>query len=94
MSALEFIASLGESFAWPVIALGGLLLVRRPLLEILSSVTSISLKGIKLELNQKLSEAEVRVPHVDLGPESLPVTSIDEDFIRIQPRGAILEQWL
>lgn len=98
MGVLEFIGSLGESIAWPLATIGALLLFRKEIVRILRSITSFSVSGrrgaLRFDLSYKLSEAEVRFPHTDIQPESLPLTSVDDELIRIQPRGAILEQWL
>lgn len=94
MSATDLTASLFESLAWPAAAVVAVLILRRPLSDLLSSIESFKVRGTEVKLRERLTDAADRVPQSEPGPVPPSATRVTTDLIDISPRAAILEQWL
>ncbi|MBW3587898.1 MAG: hypothetical protein KY429_00570 [Actinobacteria bacterium] len=101
MDWLEFIASLVESLAWPIVVVLILILFRNPVTDLIPLVRRIKYKDLELEFERTLAEATQKAQR-----EQLPITRpslaerYDENLTRlvwvaeVSPRAAILEAWL
>ncbi len=103
MSINEFIARLVEALAWPVITFLIVLIVRKPVLNLLRNVGKMKWQGVEFEFNKDLDNAEKDAKKIDLPPASevkiplsLPPNSFYEQTMalaRIAPRAAVTEAW-
>ena len=91
MSDYELAADLFRSIIWPASILVLVLLLRRPLGEI---VQSLRFKDFEIALDRQISEAESKSRGIGVGAED---SLLDEEMLKridISPRSAILESWL
>lgn len=100
MRDLDFIAEVIGSIAWPVVVLAAIILLRRPLTDVIRSVAKIKLKDIEVEFN-RAREASVILsldspsPKPSVMPD-VPVGALDDqiaDLITTAPAAAVLLAW-
>jgi hypothetical protein len=58
VNTLEFISSLIKSLAWPIVVLTIVILLRQPLIRILSSLNKVTFNNLEMDFEKKLDEIE------------------------------------
>jgi uncharacterized protein YutE (UPF0331/DUF86 family) len=58
LNAFEFISSLIKSLAWPIVVLTIVILLRQPIIRILSSLNKVTFNNFEMDFEQKLNEIE------------------------------------
>ena len=108
MGLLEFLAAVIGSLAWPVVVLVSVILLRKPLAELIPLLRRLKYKGLAVEFEAGLREVERDLntapdaPALKRGveePKQL-LASVDTDpqayfegIARVSPVAAILEAW-
>jgi hypothetical protein len=98
MDWLTFTAAVIRAVAWPLTALIIILVLRRPLLNLLPLLQQLRVKGIELEFGRRvevLAADAAELPAAGgaagaLPPVRPPVAQLAE----VSPRAAVLESWL
>ena len=99
MDWLTFTAAVIKAVAWPLTALIIILVLRRPLLNLLPLLQQLRVKGIELEFGRRVevlaADAAAELPPAGgagstLPPLRPPVAQLAE----VSPRAAVLESWL
>lgn len=58
MNKFEFISSLIGSLAWPIVILIIVIILRQPIVKILSSISKVTFNNIEMDFERKLNEIE------------------------------------
>ncbi|MBK7674222.1 MAG: hypothetical protein IPJ27_05345 [Candidatus Accumulibacter sp.] len=107
MDFLTFLATIVGSLAWPVSLLMALLMLRRPITELLPSLRRLRYKELEVDFGKELEKIEAvmdtveeKTQHkgelpVEVQPEPLPKTRTEllEKIANLSPNAAILESW-
>lgn len=105
VDALTFIASLIDSLAWPSIVLAMVILLRKPIRDLLPLLKRAKYKDLDLVFGKELSELDAKADQACLPPsveptalklESAEEWTFDEYISRlaaVSPRAAIAEAW-
>src|SRR5258705_2036483 len=75
MSILQFIASLVNSLAWPLVALAIAILLRRQFAQILLKISRFKYKDVEIEFRRELEIATEEAEKIDVRP-SLPTPTV------------------
>lgn len=67
VGALEFMAALVSSLAWPMAVCGIALAIRRPIIHLLPRLSNLKYGDLELDFSQELSEIEERAQAAKLG---------------------------
>jgi hypothetical protein len=104
MSWLEFISSMVASLAWPVFLTLILVVLKKPLLELISALKSLRFKDIEFDFGRRVEaiEKEAEEAELVLGGHvhgTLAETAPDEEarlqrIAELSPRAAIVEAWI
>lgn len=86
MNLLEFIASVVGSTAWPLLILALVLVLRRPLLDLLTKISSFKYKELRIDFENRLARATDELRELPPPPELPNVAEgIHEDMgVRFQ----------
>jgi hypothetical protein len=95
MDALTFISKLIDSLAWPVTVVIALVLLRRPLAELLPQMRKLKYKDFEAEFGEDVKQLEEEAKQV------LPAEVVEsaragdpiEQLIEVSPSAAVLEAW-
>jgi hypothetical protein len=101
MDIFTFLTSIFASAAWPVTALVMVLLLRRPLTEILLEIRKLKWGGLEAEFGSELGQARELI---DREPGKEPFSLLNDKFpqksrdfllklAELSPRSVILEAW-
>lgn len=106
MDIWSFIASVISSLAWPGTVLLCVILLRKPIAELIPLMRNLRYKGLKIDFGRRLEELEAEADQAELpsippptteAPEELgPATEYWETVERlseVSPRAAIAEAW-
>jgi hypothetical protein len=98
VSVLQFIASIVNSLAWPLVVLGSVVILRGPLRALLPLLQRLKYKDLELDFGQQVRElnAEVAAELPAPGAAALPPIGGDPVIARLaetSPRAAVLEAW-
>lgn len=103
MDALAFIASLINSLAWPGVVVVALLVVRKELPALVTSLRRLKYKELEIEFEASAKAIEKRSNEtIPEAPKAITVSGSTQDELRnrlaaiadIAPRSAIVEAWL
>lgn len=99
MDILTFISELIKAVAWPVTAVALVVLLRKPIVELVPLLRRLKYKELELEFTQEISElkAEVAVIAQEKGEEAPSVSSTPSNLLNLvafSTRAAIMEAWL
>ena len=97
MDWLTFFSRLVSSLAWPVSILLILLIMRKPLRDILSLLHRLRYKDFEVEFNQRVDEVKIEAEQalpkesgaVPSGPDAQHIIRLS----KVSPRAAVLEAW-
>ncbi|MCM2678049.1 hypothetical protein [Alkalicoccobacillus plakortidis] len=104
MNTLEFISSLIQSLAWPLVVLVIVILLKEHVIQVIYSIRRISYRNVRVEVGERLNEmeSETEATAKSLIAESeVNVEATGSHKLRIQmeeiaaasPRAAILYTW-
>lgn len=99
MDTLTFFAEIIKAVSWPVFIIVIILLLKKPISNLIPSLQRLRYKDFELEFRKQIYElaekAETEIPE---SPElDMPHLRSDDRFLylsRISPRSAILESWV
>ena len=97
MNWLEFLASIIGSFAWPATIILLVLLLRKPLAELIPFLERLKFRDLELNFGQRLMKVsqeaqQLLPPAAPLAPE--PEYDRLDELADVSPRAAVLESWL
>ena len=93
MTWLEFIAEMTKALAWPASAIVLMIVMRKPLVELLPKLAKLKWKDLELDFSKRVSDAEELLPAALPNPSATvegPLIALAET----SPRAAVLESWL
>lgn len=100
MDVLTFAAEMTRALAWPVAAVIILLMIRRPVIQLLPLLRRLKYKEIELEFSKELAQLKSEVAVIDpaenkKSASSTPITSSNRllNIASISASAAILEAW-
>ena len=99
MVVLSFTSELIKALAWPATAIVIVVLLRKPIVELIPLLRRLKYKELELEFTQEVSElkAEVEAIAKEKGEEAPSIASTSSDLLNLIPistRAAIMEAWL
>jgi len=99
MDSLTFISELIKAVAWPVTAIVLVILLRKPIVELIPLLRRLKYKEFELEFSQEVSElkAEVEAIAKEKGEEAPSIASTSSNLLNLlafSTRAAIMEAWL
>ena len=97
MNSFEFIASLVESLIWPATIFTLFLLIKEPLIQLLTRVSHLKYKGLEADFLQTLNHLKASTTETAneaaTNAQDVPTVTL-RDLADISPRTAILEAWI
>lgn len=98
MTLLQFIASVVGSLAWPSVVLAIVLVLRKPLRDLLPLLQRLKYKDLELEFGKRIQELNAEVvaelpPSVEQQGTPPPEVSAIARLAESSPRAAVLEAW-
>ena len=99
METAGIIVDLIEALAWPVIALIALIMLRKPLAELIPLARRVRYRDLELQFEQEVEELQAdaaeELPEVATEGQTMdaPVESRLKQMARVSPSSAILEAW-
>lgn len=98
MNWLQFVASIVGSLAWPSVVFACVLILRKPLRDLLPLLQRLKYKEFELEFGKRIQEISAEVSaELPPTPKSLPPSPAEESAIlrlaEVSPRAAVLEAW-
>ena len=95
MDYLDFFARLADSVAWPIAATVALLIVKRPLSELVPLVRRLKFGDLQVDFHERISEAEEQVAAIVADPsEAPPAPQALRDTATVAPRDGIISAWI
>jgi hypothetical protein len=99
MDALTFLSELIKAVAWPVTAIVLVVLLRKPIVELIPLLRKLKYKELELEFAREVSElkAEVEATAKEKGEEAPSLASTSSNLLNLvafSTRAAIMEAWL
>jgi hypothetical protein len=99
MDVLTFLSELIKAIAWPTTAIVLVVLLRKPIVELIPLLRRLKYKELELEFAQEVSElkAEVEAIAKEKGEDALsmmPTSSNLLNLVAFSTRAAIMEAWL
>jgi hypothetical protein len=99
MDVLTFISELIKAAAWPATAITLVVLLRKPIVELIPLLRRLKYKELELEFAQEVSElkAEVEAIAREKGEEIPSIATTSSNLINLvafSTRAAIMESWL
>ena len=99
MDWLQFVASVIGSLAWPGVVLAAVILLRRPLAELLPFLHRLKYKDFEVEFDREVrklrEEAALALPPLPRSVSSkLPEETALLELASVAPREAVIEAWL
>lgn len=85
---LTIISSIIDALAWPSVFCLAFFVLRKPLLDLLRSITQLSYKGLRVSLLKQAERARESLPLVEDG-----LDSAEKEKITSEPRIAVLDAW-
>lgn len=96
MSGLQFLASIVSSLAWPATVIIAVVILRKPLRELLPLLQKLKYKDLEFEFGKRLQEVTAEVAQLP-GYSSPSKASLTESpaakLALLSPRSAIIEAW-
>lgn len=103
MDWLQFTAAVVSSLAWPATLLVLVLLLRRPIVELIPALRKLKLKEFEIEFREKISDSKpstskgVQFANEQIENEKIPFLkpiSYYYDLAQVSPRAALMEVWM
>lgn len=99
MDLLTFIATVIGAIAWPITAVIIFLLLRKPLIHLLTLVQHLRFQGIELDFSQQIQalalEARGQLPPIDGKAKTIETLHRDwASLAPLSPRAVVLEAWV
>jgi hypothetical protein len=98
MDILTFVAELSKAFAWPAVILLVVVLLRKPIRDLIPFITRFKYRDFELEFGRKIEEikAEAAIELPDVEPPEAIYSETDQKIYKlaeISPRAAVSEAW-
>jgi hypothetical protein len=98
VDALTFIAEMVKALAWPSMALALVLLLRKPIAELIPLLTRLKYKDLELEFGRRVAEVKAEAGEELPPPQTpAPLEAAEEqtllELAKLSPRAAITEVW-
>lgn len=106
MDILSFIASVISSLAWPGMVILCVIILRKPIAELIPLMRNIKFKDLEIEFERRLDELGAEADRAELPPVPSPTTEPPtevgpgtsywetiEPLSEVSPRAAIAEAW-
>ena len=97
MNAFEFLASVIDSLAWPILVGFSIYTLRNPVGELLQRISKLKYGKLETEFRERLNDIKL-IPGKSSGQikiDKTSSTSIElEDLAEVSPRTAVLETWI
>ena len=93
MDRLTFISNLVDALAWPLAAVAALMLLRRPIMDLLPSIKKLKISEFEAEFSKELSKVREKAGSNGEAIEDQTMrTRLDEltDLVEIGPNAAVL----
>jgi len=99
MDVLTFLSELIKAAAWPVTTVVLVVLLRKPIVELIPLLRRLKYRELELEFSQEVSEltAEAEAIAKEKGEEVVPIASTSSNLLNLvafSTRAAIMEAWL
>ena len=94
MDFLEFITAMTTALAWPVLVLVLVLVLRKPLSELIPLLERLKYKDLELDFTRRVREVASDAEAILAPAVPRPVDEDLEELAAIYPRGAVIESWL
>ena len=95
MDYLDFFARLADSVAWPIAATVALLILKRPLFELVPLIRRLKFGDLQVDFHDRISEAEEQVAAIVADPsETPPASQALRDTAIVAPRDGIISAWI
>lgn len=98
MTKLEFVAAIIKSLAWPTVILTITIMLRSPIIKILSNLNKVTYNNLEMDFAQKLEEIETNLEtneSLDVSLQSSEI-KIDKEIntvAQISPSASIVMAW-
>lgn len=96
MNKLEFISSIIKSFAWPGAVLTIVLLLRQPIIKILSNINKVTYNNLEMDFTNKLEEIETTLEDKQLPEANFQLNNKDKEITtvaEVSPAASITMSW-
>ena len=99
MDIISFIAEAIKALAWPITIIVIVLMLKRPILELLPSLRHLKYKELELKFSDEIRELETKISDT-VGEEELSGSVLSEKMLNLfnlvsySPRAAIMEAWI
>lgn len=99
MDLLTFLSDLVKSLAWPVTAVVLVVLLRKPIVELIPLLKRLKYKELELEFSQEVSELKAEADAIAKEKGEPPPSDVQGseqllDLVSFSARAAIMEAWL
>jgi hypothetical protein len=96
LNKLEFISSIIKSLAWPSAILTMVILLKQPIIKILSNLNRVTYNNLEMDFNNKLEEIETTLENKQLPENNNQFNNKDKEIItvaQISPAASITMSW-
>lgn len=98
MDVLQFISSVVGSLAWPGVVLAAVLVLRKPLIDLLPLLQRLKYKDLELDFGKRVGELQAEVaeelpPQAEPAPLPTTARSALHTLAEVSPRSAVMEAW-
>lgn len=99
MDVLTFLSELVKSLAWPVAAIVLVILLRKPIVELIPLLKRLKYKELELEFSLEVKELKAEVDAITKEKGEVPPSDSTDseqllDLVSFSTRAAIMEAWL
>lgn len=97
MDGLTFVAEIVKSLAWPASAIILVILLRKPIVELIPFIRKLRYKELELEFSQEVKALKAEtsdIPDFDKTKEKISATSKALALLPLSTRAAIMEAWV
>jgi uncharacterized protein YutE (UPF0331/DUF86 family) len=97
LNTFEFISSIIKSLAWPVVVLTIAILLRQPIVKILSNLSKVTYNNLEVNFGEKLDELNSSLESKNIPENNMQNANSNEDEIitlaQISPAASITMAW-
>lgn len=96
MNKLEFISSIVNYLAWPFTVITLVIVLKQPIVKILSNLNKLTYNNLEMDFNNKLEEIETTLEEKQLPEGNYQVNNKDKEIItvaKISPPASITMSW-
>lgn len=97
MDALTFIVEMTKALAWPASVIFIIMLLRKPIIELLPFLEELKYKDFALKFHKEVSEAKEKISFESSQIKESPKFKEEQDsllkIVSVSPRAAVMESW-